>query len=326
MQNMTSRANGPSGLYKMQTFARLTGLAPTTLRAWERRHRLLEPERRDSGHRLYTEEDLRVIRRVQAMLEEGRAIGEVAALGRRALLGVGGPADSPAELNGFLTFRRHIVEAAREIDSDLLSRTLDRAFSLFSVESVLAKIIQPATHEIGDLWAQGRVPIAGEHLVTAALMARIERVREIGVEPYAGAPHVMCACLPGERHELGLLVLSLYLARAGFRVSYLGSNLPMSELKTAAARLDVTAVCLSAKRAEVVERCGQELIEIARTWAGRIGVHLGGVGSSPHLKRLSEAGVHVWPRTSSIQDLIAKVDQTNRRGGPNRRRREPKLS
>ena len=73
-------------MYKMGTIAELSGFSPELLRAWERRHALLEPERTEGGHRLYTDDDLRVLRRVKSLLDQGRSIGEVAQRGRAALL------------------------------------------------------------------------------------------------------------------------------------------------------------------------------------------------------------------------------------------------
>jgi PAS domain S-box-containing protein len=91
-------------LFKIGTIAERTGFSTHVLRAWERRHGLLEPVRSDSGQRLYTEDDLAVLLRVRALKDEGRRIGEIARMGRRALLdegsdlvGEGVEATAPAE-------------------------------------------------------------------------------------------------------------------------------------------------------------------------------------------------------------------------------------
>jgi MerR family transcriptional regulator, light-induced transcriptional regulator len=76
----------PEGRFKIGTLATMTGLGIPTLRNWERRYGLLQPQRVQSGHRLYTLDDLTTLRRVTALLEEGRAISEIASMGREALL------------------------------------------------------------------------------------------------------------------------------------------------------------------------------------------------------------------------------------------------
>ncbi len=75
--------NGP---YKIGTLSRLTGFSPILLRAWERRFTLLVPERGEGGQRLYTDDDLAVLRRVRGLMDDGRSIGEIARAGRKALL------------------------------------------------------------------------------------------------------------------------------------------------------------------------------------------------------------------------------------------------
>ncbi|HYP90800.1 MAG TPA: MerR family transcriptional regulator, partial [Polyangiaceae bacterium] len=65
--------------------AQLTGFSPMLLRAWERRHGILQPERLDSGHRRYTAQDLAVLQNVRALLDQGHKIGEIARQGREEL-------------------------------------------------------------------------------------------------------------------------------------------------------------------------------------------------------------------------------------------------
>lgn len=75
-----------SGRYKMGTISELTGFKPELLRAWERRYKLLEPVRTEGGHRLYTDDDLLVLRHVRQAVDAGRSIGELAGGGRASLL------------------------------------------------------------------------------------------------------------------------------------------------------------------------------------------------------------------------------------------------
>jgi len=64
----------------MRTVAKLTGVNPITLRAWERRYGLIKPIRTEKGHRLYRQQDIEDIQRITAMLELGVSIGQVPAM------------------------------------------------------------------------------------------------------------------------------------------------------------------------------------------------------------------------------------------------------
>jgi len=68
---------GALGLYPIRTVSRLTGVPPVTLRAWERRYRLITPTRTEKGHRLYTEADIQRVRQVLALLDRGVGVGQV---------------------------------------------------------------------------------------------------------------------------------------------------------------------------------------------------------------------------------------------------------
>lgn len=69
-------------LYKMSTVSEITGFSPTLLRAWERRYQFLKPSRLPGGHRVYSDDDLDLLKRVKELLESGRSIGEIATMGR----------------------------------------------------------------------------------------------------------------------------------------------------------------------------------------------------------------------------------------------------
>ena len=292
------------GRYKMRTFSQLTGLSPTVLRAWERRHGLLQPARPEGGHRLYTEQDLQVIKRVTELLGEGRAIGEIAAVGRQVLLEKAPVQELPPKSDSLVRLRDQILEAAQQLDSSLLSATLDRAFALFPLDVVLSQVIQPAAYELGARWQAETLSVAGEHMVSSMLSGRVERLRQTMTSPNRNTPLVVCACLPGEQHELGLLVLSIRLSSAGYQVAYLGRDLPLSELRDAVERLRAGAVCLSVTRPETVEACAEELGRMAQDWSGRVRVHLGGLGISGSSRSLEKAGVRLWAHDLEMEALF----------------------
>ena len=68
---------GSPGLYPIRTVSQLTGVNAITLRAWENRYALIEPIRKESGHRLYTQEHIDLINRVVGLLDRGMRIGQV---------------------------------------------------------------------------------------------------------------------------------------------------------------------------------------------------------------------------------------------------------
>ncbi|MCO5165558.1 MAG: MerR family transcriptional regulator [Planctomycetes bacterium] len=284
-------------LHKMGTLARLTGLSPILLRAWERRYDLLRPERTAGGHRLYTEDDLRLLRRVQELLGQGRSIGEVAALGREALLRDASPpvrTRAPDVAAGAVGWREDLVQAAVEIDARAADRALDEAFAALSPDRALVDVVEPALREVGALWAAGRCSVAGEHLVSSAVTGRLLRLLEAASAQANGGPAAVCACFPDELHALGALNVAYWLARRGHRVTWLGAALPFEDLDRACERVGPEAVFLSVSRAALLEAHTPGLVALVRR-RREVRFHVGGAASPEANGALAAVDVSVVP-------------------------------
>lgn len=315
-----------AGLYKMASVARISGFSPALLRAWEKRHQLLRPERGPGGHRLYSDEDLRLLRAVKSLLAEGRSIGEIALVDRKELLAVGisslpqrfslpsgksnpkvrrtpagiGPADTP-ELN---VYRSTIVEAAVELDEQKIEQALDQAFSCVSPEVAIRDVVEPSARLIGDLWSEGRCSVAGEHLASRVFMLRVQKLMEMSKVQLPISPLAICACFPDEQHQLGVSILSYYLSRHGLRVSCLGAALPFEELDRACDVVAPSAVYLSVSRPVLFLTHRPNLLELLKRRARRIHFFIGGCGIEAEDPDLARAGARLWlgGRSASVLD------------------------
>ncbi|MBA2474837.1 MAG: MerR family transcriptional regulator, partial [Actinobacteria bacterium] len=166
--------------------AQRTGIAPDTLRKWEQRYAILQPVRTPGGQRRYCEEDVSRVEWLRARLDEGYRIGEAA-----ALLGAADaePCATPAEL------RSALRDALAQTDPEAVARLLDQTFALHRVESALSEVVRPLLQEVGDGWAAGRYRIAEEHLLSAAVRARLERLLAEARGTTRGV--AVLACAPG---------------------------------------------------------------------------------------------------------------------------------
>lgn len=301
---------GSRGQYKMNTIAERTGFTPAVLRAWERRHALLDPERTEGGHRLYTDDDLRVLERVRVLLDAGRSIGEIASQGRGALLASGrreavGEAPSHAALAELQRWCAQIVEAAVALDDARLERALDEAFALVSPPAVIAAVVEPALRAIGELWAAGRCTVAGEHLASARILSRLLKLVEAS-NPAGGngARPAVCACLPDEQHELGALVTAYALTRHNYRVAYLGASMPLPDLERTCQVLSPELVCLSVSRPALLELHEPQLTAMLGRLRGvRLLVGGQGVNGGDHTA-LERAGARLIRGAESLEDAL----------------------
>ncbi len=233
-----------SGKYKIKSIAELTGFSPNLLRAWERRYDLLEPARKESGHRLYTEADLMVLKSVRVLIDEGRSIGEIALMGRDALLKSDPPRRAPrttASVEKDLTSSgtpqaerlvHQIIEAALKLDVYALQGLLDEGFACLSREDVFSQVMIPSIRRLGNLWHTGQATVAHEHLVSDLFLRRLYQWLELTSRTNSGGSKAVSACLPDEQHELGALLVTYYLSKFGANVTYLGS-MPLADLEAA---------------------------------------------------------------------------------------------
>lgn len=308
----------PKDLYKIKTIASLTGFNPTLLRAWERRYELLVPTRTDTGHRLYTADDLRVLRRVRNLLDQGRSIGEIVAQGRSRLLSQGGPTVPGPSQQTTPAFplldrlREEILQAALGLDDQSIQRGLDLAFGSMSAAQVLEHLVIPLARDIGQLWARQVASVAAEHLLTQCLTRRLQRM--IDSENRSGQrPLALCAGFPDEYHDLGLHLVTYHLLQMGMQVLYLGPALPFEDLAVAVQVRRPQLVMLSVTRASLLEVHKPSLIHFAQSVAAETKLILGGRAIQKNdQSEFKRYGIHVWsPEISLFQlhesDLAASL-------------------
>ena len=252
--------------------ARRTGVAPATLRKWEERYGVLHPRRTAGGQRRYGELDVARVEWLRARLAEGYRIREAAALLGSAELA---PARTLEEL------REAIYAALERDDADALEQLLEHTFAVHPLATALGDVAVPLLARIGDSWAEGALSVAQEHLFSAAVRTHLERL----LADSRGGVHgtAVLACAPGERHELGLLMLALSLRADGWNVAYLGADTPLGDALTFADRVGARMLCLSV----ALEVLAAELDPPPRRRASANGVELvvGGRAATTTLAR-----------------------------------------
>lgn len=131
---MASEANSiPT--YPIRDVARLTGINPVTLRAWQRRYGLLKPARTEKGHRLYSEDDVSIIRHILHWLEQGVSIGQVKGLLETPTPEVSG--------SNWQQAQAQLLDSAMALNLGRLEAEVLELASLYPAELVLRKVIEP---------------------------------------------------------------------------------------------------------------------------------------------------------------------------------------
>ncbi len=255
------RLNGydDTPVYTIKTVVQETGIAPATLRAWERRYGVLSPGRSDGGYRLYSERDIATLRWLKNQVDAGVSISRAVALleirhraGEEPELEVERTPHpvAPAEnVRGTDTIVDELVETLSLFQEPHAEAVLGEAFALYPVDVVAEEIVTPTLVEIGERWHRGEASIVQEHFATAFLRRRLTALFHAYPQPLSG-PLAVTGSGPSEWHDVGILLVSLNLRRHGWRVIYLGQNVPAEHLLREVRKLKPDIVCLSAATLE----------------------------------------------------------------------------
>lgn len=236
-------------MYTIRQAAARSGVAISTIRAWERRYRAVDPARTASGYRLYDEAAIERLVAMRRLVEDGWQ-PSVAAVALRGPWGTAlastttarPPAGSPppgsrAEDRAGSRTRdplvTRFVEAAGQLDADEVSSVLDELFARGTFEHVAEQLLFPALEALGDAWAAGSVSVAAEHLASNAVLRRLGQALEAAGAPSGRRRRVVIGLPPASRHELGALAFAVAARRAGVPVAYVGADLPIDDWRTA---------------------------------------------------------------------------------------------
>lgn len=238
-------------LFNTKAVSQETGVPADTFRAWERRYGVPQPQRTEGGHRLYSQRDIALIRWLRDRTAEGMTISQAIALmdsdGESKLSWV--PTALESEPRSCERIVGQFVVALIDFDGPRAEQLLGEAFALYPIEDVFLHVVQPAMIEIGEQWHQGKLSIAAEHFATQFVRRKLSSLYNTYTISQ-GRGLLVVGCAPGEQHDLGALLLSVFLVRHGWQVVYLGPDVPLADLLDTVRRLQPDMVCVAASTIE----------------------------------------------------------------------------
>ena len=301
--NNDNRSLPRDGLVPIRTVSSLTGVNSVTLRAWERRYDLVKPIRTPKGHRLYTMADVEMIKQVVALLDNGMSIGQV-----RQVLETGKMHPETAtqpDIDPWRNDQRRLLQAIIDFDDGVLNEIYSETLSLYPVDIVTSRLIVPLLRELGERWSQGKGSIAEEHFFSVFLRNKLG-ARFHHLSRGRQGPKLLAACLPGEQHEVGLLLFALAALDWNYQVVLLGPNTPLEELPPVAARATAQAIVVSGSAEVPTTLIEQDLPQLCR--AVSIPVFVGGRVADRHLAAISAAGA--IPLGEDLNLALRGIDAT----------------
>lgn len=291
--------------YPLRTIVARTGLTPELLRAWERRYGVVRPRRSRGGQRRYSEADLHKLTLLRQATSAGHQIGilaglddaELARVARRARVAegrrensVGGEPDVHGGAHRMAEVLRPAFDAIERYDGPALERILRSATVTLGATILIDRLISLLLHEIGERWHAGRLSPAHEHLASSVIRRTLTWIAEASA-PDSAAPAVVVATPQGEPHELGAALAHAVASTEGWRVIYLGADLPAEDIVQAARRTRARLIALSLVQSRPGAGPLREVRRLATLVPRRMDVVIGGVAALPHERELETIGI-----------------------------------
>jgi len=217
--------------FSIKNLEHLSGIKAHTIRIWEKRYNLFEPQRTDTNIRMYDLENLQKLLNVTLLYNNGYKISKIARLSQREVsnnvhnLTINKTADDWS----IGLFKLAMIN----FDQRLFTKTFNELLEQFSFREVFKNVFIPLMNELGVLWQTNSISPSHEHFITSLVKQKIHAMCEnLQTQETRRTDRRFVLYLPdNEIHELGLLYLQYEVLNSGFQCVFLGQSVPIESLK-----------------------------------------------------------------------------------------------
>ena len=244
----------------IKVVVQITGINENTLRAWERRYKVIEPERGADGRRLYSKKDVEKIALLWKLVKKGYLIGTLANMSNQQLKKMemeGSEIELSAESSNVLNDTQvekeqvhlnTIIDSLKKFNLDSIQQSLQRARFELSPQTIISDLILPLLREVGIRVAEGTLSISQEHLLSSLLRDHLGNLYQ-SLSPYdykkkINSEKVLLTTREGDLHEFSILLAAILCRIHGYETYYLGPNMPVKDLAQACQQFKIDILIL----------------------------------------------------------------------------------
>ena len=218
-------------VFSIKDLENLTGIKAHTIRMWEKRYDLLEPERSKTNIRSYNLRNMQKLLNINFLNTSGFKISKIAALDENEIT------TKVRELSISENIEHHSFNAFKlsmlNFNHQLFYKTYNQLLEEKSFRQIFNEILHPFIINIGMLWQTQTISSAHERFITShirqKILIHIERLQSIDPRPRT---KTFVLFLPvNEVNDIGLLYINYELLSKGYHTIYLGENIPTENLK-----------------------------------------------------------------------------------------------
>ncbi|MDA9887412.1 MerR family transcriptional regulator [Flavobacteriaceae bacterium] len=219
--------------FSIKNLENISGIKAHTIRIWEKRYNLLQPERTDTNIRRYSLDSLRKLLNITLLYNHGIKISKIANLPEREIpfLVREIALKSNSEQVSINAFKLSMVN----FDITMFDETFDELLAKNDFTFIYLNIFVPLMSGLGILWQTGAISPSHEHFITNLIKQKIHIQTEVMQRdsiPEINASTFVLYLPENEIHELSILFLNYFVLSKGYKTIFLGQSIPTVSLKT----------------------------------------------------------------------------------------------
>jgi len=219
------------GNYSIDQFSSITGITKFVLRTWENRYSYLKADRSATNIRIYT--DVMIVRALNTnyLLANGYKISKISKISEIDLINIVDEINIQQIEGKEDYYINQIIISSLEFSSIRFNKIYEEGVLFLGIIDFYQKVILTTLNRIGVLWLTNRVSPSQEHFLSENIKQKLIVASDIYYKKESIKQTWLLFLPENEFHEIGLLFARFLLIKNGFRVIYLGSNLPYDSLK-----------------------------------------------------------------------------------------------
>ncbi len=290
--------------YSIKDLEQLSGIKAHTIRIWEKRYGLFEPERTPTNIRYYTDEDLKKLLNVTILNRNGFKISNIVSMNNHEIN------DRIIEISdSFHDFTNQIEQltlAMIDFDEVRFERVLSSSVIKIGFDETITRILYPFFERIGVLWQIGTIYPAQEHFVSNLIRQKLIIAIDGQIGNFKENPLTFLMFLPpNEWHELGLLFYSYLLRKSGHNVIYLGQSCPIEDLSEISTKQRIDCLFTTFTTHITSKRYSETLNQLSESFKNNT-IYIAGYQTSQHDFELPE-NVEVIRQPKLFVDRVMEI-------------------
>jgi DNA-binding transcriptional MerR regulator len=293
--------------YRIKSVSQITGLTTHAIRKWENRYNLCSPQRSENGYRVYSQGDLQLLMYLKSQTDSGIPIGQLAALGDNALQkAISAVSPDVSEISEECREgARTVINAARAMDQLQVETILHQSLRKFGLDNACGKFFFPLLKVVGRMWHEGKLAIAGEHLISQTIR-RFLSENALSQGRKTKGPTAIVGCMPNDFHDIGAMTATGILQQNGWKTIYLGPDSDIELIHFSCVKRQSSLVVLGCVFEQKPEQMKDIIFDITKFLLPITSVVVGGLGATLYRDWLEKKNIQIVDQVQNLKDITPK--------------------